>query len=1482
MKKIYQIIAVVLFPFSLIAQNSFFSPVSESSIFLGNNKREIVPTKYNTVKTDINQLKTFLWSLPAEKQVTNRKAAPVMELPMPDGTIARFNVWESNVMEPGLAAQLPDMRQFLGQGIDDPYATIRFDYNPFTGFHAQILSSQTGRIYIDPFAKGDLNHYISYSVKDYNRDVKFICEVVDNEIASKGSSSQVTAAACLGANLRTYRLALACTGEYSVAVAGPTPTVGAVAAAMLTSVNRVTGVYEVEVSLRMTLIANNNLLIYLNGATDPYTNNNGSAMLGENQANIDAVIGSANYDIGHVFSTGGGGIASLNSPCNSGSKARGVTGSSNPVGDAFDIDYVAHEMGHQWGGNHSMAGCGSSPASTKYEVGSGTTIQGYAGICGGENIQPNSDPHFHGISFDEISNYITTGNGNTCGVSTATGNDLPVISALPNNNLSIPPSTPFTLAGTATDPNNDPLTYCWEGWDTQGTQTWNAGATAPAGNTVPLFKSRIPKTNGTRTFPDIAVILAGYPASPPSAMGGLKGETLSPVARAMNFRLTVRDNRAGGGGVVSSGGAGCQTSTPFVVNVVGTTPFVVSVPNGGESYTGGSTQTVTWNVANTNNAPVSVANVMISLSTDGGLTYPTVLLASTPNDGSQAVTMPNITSTTARVKVEAVGNIFFDISNANFSITGGTATNPTVTINQAAAQPDPTSASPINFTVVFDQAVTGFATGDVTLSGTAGATTGTVTGSGTTYNVAVTGMTMSGTVIATIPAGVCVNTLNETNLASTSTDNTVTFNLGAAICTTFVGSVGPANTATSLRAFRDAVASTCAVPGPCTAGLAGALHYVQHTWTNPVNAVQCVTVTYSNPTTNLSFVTAHDGSVVLTNLCTNYLGDPGSSAPAGGAPIVWSFNAPALATIVFHVGNVTAGQTADYNIQISAPICAAVTAPTVTINQGVTQPDPTSASPINFDVVFSEPVTGFATGDVTLSGTAGATTATVTGSGATYNVAVTGMTANGTVIATIAANVATGTINPIGNAASTSTDNTVTFSTVCIPPTVTPVPNQSLCAGSPTAPVNFTGTPGAIFDWTNTNPAIGLAASGTGNIPSFIATNNTAAPIVGTITVTPSLPGGGSGPCTPSVAQTFTNNTPVAIPTGPGVVTSTITVSGAPTFLYDLNMLTNITHTFNSDLDITIMSPSGTVVTLTSDNGAGNDNVFNGTLWDDNANPGGQVPYTTNNGLVTDQAYVNLTTATPLVPEEALAAFIGEDPNGVWTITISDDLAGDGGSLDSWALIITGLPAAPTLTTSSFTNNTPVVIPTGPGVVTSTINVTGVGTQLFDVNMTTFIRHTFNSDLDITITSPAGTVVTLTSDNGAGNDNVFNGTIWDDSANPGGQVPYTSNNGLVTDHTYANLTLASPLVPEEALGAFVGEDPNGVWTLTISDDLAGDGGTLDSWTLDLQTAICGASTCVGTPTSFTITVNPNSSLVILADPGTTLCEGDPTLLTVYD
>jgi Metallo-peptidase family M12B Reprolysin-like/Secretion system C-terminal sorting domain len=654
--------------FSSFAQKRFFADVSESSIQLNSAQRVIIPQKFRTLRLNDASLKSFLWALPKEEQLRNsRSSAPILEIPMPDGKTATFRVWESSIQEPALEARFPEIKTFAGQGINDPYATIRFDYTP-RGFHAQVLTVN-GSYYIDPYAVGSMNDYISYFRTDLIKPNTFMCEVQES-INTSGVANNPQSAACLGTDLRTYRLAVACTGEYAQApgiAAGTNPAI--LHAAIVTSVNRVVGVYEKEVSIRLILVANNNIVEYLDAATDPFNgNNNANVLINESQTVINANIGAANYDIGHTFSTGGGGLAQLNSPCGA-SKARGITGSPSPTGDAYDIDYVAHEVGHQFGGNHSMAGCGSSPVNTKYEVGSGTSIQAYAGICGAENIQPNSDPYFHAISFDEISNFVTLGNGATCAVLTATGNTLPVIAPFTNSGITIPISTPFTLSGSATDANADALTYNWEQWDFSGTATWNAGATAAANNTVPLFKSRIPKTTGTRNFPDMAVVLAGFPANPPSAMGGLKGETLSPVARAMKFKLTVRDNRAGGGGVVSSGSGGCQTAVDYQVNVGGTSPFTVAIPNGGESWEAGTNRTITWNVVGTDAAPFNVSNVKISLSTDGGLTYPIVLSNSTPNDGTEVLQISNTPSTTARVKVEAIGNIFFDISNANFTIT---------------------------------------------------------------------------------------------------------------------------------------------------------------------------------------------------------------------------------------------------------------------------------------------------------------------------------------------------------------------------------------------------------------------------------------------------------------------------------------------------------------------------------------------------------------------------------------------------------------------------------------------------------------------------------------------------------------------------------------------------------------------------------------------------------------------------------------------
>jgi hypothetical protein len=678
------LVLFLLSAFTCFAQE--WQDVSESSLRISKQLQVIKPEKYVLKQLQVPSLLKKLVAAPKEFTAASSSGSDnIITLPMPDGSLKRFRFSESPVMEPALAAKYPEIKTYSAQGIDDPFATLRMDYNPYFGFHAQILSP-SGNIFIDPYAKGNTQLYMSYYTKDFKKDGSFTC----NTAGMPGNQNRVARVAasgpCRGTQLFTYRLAMACTGEYATRVCLPSaPTVPATLAAITTSVNRVSGVYENEIAVRLLLVANTNLLIYLDGTTDPYTNNSGNTMLTENQTNTNTIINSANYDIGHVFSTGGGGVAYIGCVCTA-NKAGGVTGSSNPVGDPFDIDYVAHEMGHQFGGDHTFnstdGNCaGNRNATTAYEVGSGTTIMAYAGICGADDIQPNSDPFFHTVSFDQISIFLSTGAGASCHGTIATGNSIPVITAMNNNGATIPELTPFILTGAATDANGDALTYCWEEWDLGNSDTWDGGS----GSTdKPLFKSRVPKTTGTRMIPDINVILAGYPAAPAATMGGLKGETLSQppngggpsvVGRDLKFRLTVRDNRSGGGGVATGGGdaasPGCSLTTPFTIVVKKNTgAFAVSAPNGGQNWLGSTSQTITWAVSSTTASPISTANVGIYLSTDGGLTYPTTLLASTPNDGTQSVTIPNLpTTTTARIMVRAVGNIFFDISDANFTIT---------------------------------------------------------------------------------------------------------------------------------------------------------------------------------------------------------------------------------------------------------------------------------------------------------------------------------------------------------------------------------------------------------------------------------------------------------------------------------------------------------------------------------------------------------------------------------------------------------------------------------------------------------------------------------------------------------------------------------------------------------------------------------------------------------------------------------------------
>lgn len=587
----------------------------------------------------------------------------LLELPHPDGGLEQFRVIQSPVMAPELAAKFPEIRTYRGVGVDDPTASVRFEVSP-RGFSAMVLSA-AGAWYVDPWTRGVVDVVGSYHRRDALRGEgsPFECQAPGTPDDGEGPGAHEATTdlgptpfplASVGPTLRTYRLALATTGEYSVAVCGSKPTTACVAAELVVAVNRVTGIYEREVAVRMTLIANNDLLIYLDGATDPYTNNDGGTMLGQNQDTLDAVIGNANYDFGHVFSTGGGGVAYLRVICSSSSKAGGVTGRPVPTGDAFWVDYVAHEMGHQFGGNHtfngSLGSCtgGNRNGPTAYEPGSGSTIMAYAGICGLNDLQPHSDPYFHAKSFDEIVAHITTGGGASCAVNSATSNSAPTVETGPA--YSIPSRTPFALTGSATDPEGDPLTFGWEQFDLGTVEP--APPLVDAGNR-PIFRSFNPTVSPTRIFPKLADVLSGMT---------IYGETMPTTSRTMNFRLTARDNRGGGGGVNS------DTTTVTSVSTAG--PFTITAPASAVVWAGGSMKTVTWNVAGTTASPISCANVSIALSTDDGQTFPATLLASTPNDGSETVTVPDTPTTgaTARVRVACVGNVFFAISRPAFTI----------------------------------------------------------------------------------------------------------------------------------------------------------------------------------------------------------------------------------------------------------------------------------------------------------------------------------------------------------------------------------------------------------------------------------------------------------------------------------------------------------------------------------------------------------------------------------------------------------------------------------------------------------------------------------------------------------------------------------------------------------------------------------------------------------------------------------------------
>jgi uncharacterized protein (TIGR03437 family) len=638
---------------------------------------------FRAVRLNRQALLDVLKKAPHENTQALAESQSVLSLPLPDGKFARFRLEESPAMEPALAAKFPAIKSYRGVGADDSSLQVRLDWSP-RGLHALMLKNERP-ISVEPLRNGDDATYVSFYGQDAVRPQDFECLIEQLPTPTAQAVRAVAPRAFSFGNVRrNFRIAIATTVEYTNAPNLGGGSVASALASVNTWLNAVNLIYERELSMHFNLVANNDRIIF--AESDFLSNGSPNLMLSEVRGILSQTIGVTNYDLGHVLGTGTGGTANLGVVCvDSGFpgpfKGGGVSliHPTATVGNSFYITRIAHEIGHQFGATHSYSdadtnyACNSGRNSiSAWESGSGLTIMSFAGSC--NPIATGRALHFHGGSLAQIAAFLQ--NNALCAQTVNVNNNLPTVNG--GNDFRIPRNTPFALTATGNDldPSDKAnLTYSWEQLDAGGVGFGNPAFTDAndvAGTTRPIFRPYAPSRNPMRVFPELSYILYHANVPPLTQLEHdfevFTGESLPNVTRTLNFKVTVRDGR---GGVADD---------DVLIEVDGNSgPFAVTAPNDEVIWEGGSKQTVTWSVNGTNVAPINAANVRITLSTDGGFNFPITLFASTPNDGSEMITVPSgLTAFTARVKVEAIGNIFFDLSDTNFSLTPGSPACPTV------------------------------------------------------------------------------------------------------------------------------------------------------------------------------------------------------------------------------------------------------------------------------------------------------------------------------------------------------------------------------------------------------------------------------------------------------------------------------------------------------------------------------------------------------------------------------------------------------------------------------------------------------------------------------------------------------------------------------------------------------------------------------------------------------------------------------------
>ncbi|MGF1555100.1 reprolysin-like metallopeptidase [Paucihalobacter sp.] len=1260
---------------------------------------------HNLENFNKNQIKTFSLNLEAFKQalsgapmrsVTSARSNTIISFPDQNGKFHDYRVVELPILSPELSLEFPNIKAYLGFDLNNPANRIRFSVTP-QGVQTMATSANSDLTFVVPLDKFGSNQYMAYSrASKINAVKEFEC-LTENEMVNTQSQGGSTMGRDANDQiLRTFRIAISTTGEYTNFWDDGNPGNGNAQedalAQVVATLNRSNEVFEVDMAVTFQLVSGISI-IYPNAATDPYTGNLNAQL----QTTLTNNIGEANYDIGHLFTfaANNGNAGCIGCVCVNGQKGSAFSAHSfqdNDGGpyqnDFFDIDYVPHEIGHQMGATHTFS-FSSEGAGVNVEPGSGTTIMGYAGITGPNDVQDHSDPYFHYHSINQILNNL---NSRTCWTSTAITNNPPIANA--GNNQTIPAGTAFVLRGTGTDPDGDILTYTWEQIDNGVTTTGNFGPTKTTGA---LFRSRPPSTDSNRYMPQLSRVIAGQltETNPLESVDNSTWETITTVGRTFNFALTVRDRSEANG----TGQFPQSSFDTMTVTVDGSSgPFVVTSQSTNETWDVGSSQEITWDVAGTNGGAVNTPTVNILLSVDGGQTFPFTLASNVVNDGAQNITVPNIGADTnqARVIVEGNNNLFFAVNSSNFSIQSSE-----FVLNVTNASVDICKPNDAVYTFTYNtflgfSGTTNFSANNLPAGATASFNPPTATADGTNVTVTVSN---TGSLAVDSYSFDLVGTSGSITQSSEIILNVFDANFAALTLDT---PVNGANDVPADNALFEWIADPNAVSYEIDISTDAG-------FTNLVESATVTNTTYTSTTLNIT--TQYWWRVRAVNDCGNGIYSSASFTTANISCQAFNSSDTPLgipdnnATGINSIINIpTTSLITDVNVSINithtfvGDLILKLISPTGT---EVILSDGNGGNGDNYtNTVFDDDAV-----DLIINGTAPFTgTFQPEGSLSLFN----GEFSGGNWILNVSDNASF----DVGNITSWSLE-------IC---------------GSPQTDTDGDGIPDNIDNCPSTfNPdQADIDGDGIGDAcdddidGDGILNDNDNCPLTFNPDQADSNNNGIGDVCDVECDTASASDLPITITTAANVTYTSSIVVPFDFTITDVNVGIDITHTWNSDLLISLISPNNTTVVLSNRRGGSGDNYTN-TVFDQEATTpigSGAPPFT-----------------GTFIPDGDLTTIYNEMSAGTWTLQVQDLASGDGGTINAFNLEICGIP---TLSLSEFTESNFNIYP-NPNNGTFTIKMNApnsdkINVSVYDIRGRQVYKNRFDANAQFENTIDLGTV----------------------------------------------------------------------------------------------------------------------------------------------